>query len=66
MGSQATHHNCQPHIKKWEFSQGLLGCGKTHISNTIAAVIHTDGNVAHCVASSDIAALLLHHGWTAH
>ena len=42
------------------------GGGKTHISNTIAAAIRSQGKVALCVASSAIAALLLDGGRTAH
>ena len=42
------------------------GCGKTHVSNTIAAAIRAGGDVALCVASSAIAALLLQAGQTAH
>ena len=37
-------------------------CGKTHVSNTIAAAICADGDVTLCVASSAIAALLLQAG----
>ena len=41
------------------FLHSAGGCGKTHVSNTIAAAICGDGDVALCVASSAIAALLL-------
>ena len=41
------------------FLHSARGCGKTHVSNTIAAAICADGDVALCVASSAIAALLL-------
>ena len=40
------------------FLHSAGGCGKTHVSNTIAAAIRADGDVALCVASSAIAALL--------
>ena len=48
------------------FLHSAGGCGKTYVSNTIAAAIRADGDVALCVASSAIAALLLHGGRTAH
>ena len=48
------------------FLHSAGGCGKTHISKTIAAAINADGHIALCVASSAIAALLLHGGHTAH
>ena len=48
------------------FLHSAGGCGKTHVSNTITAAIRADGHIALCVASSAIAALLLHGGWTAH
>ena len=48
------------------FLHSAGGCGKTHVSNTIAAAIHADGHIALCVTSSAIAALLLHGGHTAH
>ena len=41
------------------FLHSAGGCGKTHVSNTIAAAIHADGDVTLCVASLAIAALLL-------
>ena len=41
------------------FLHSAGGCGKTHISNTIAAAIPADGDVTLCVVSLAIAALLL-------
>ena len=41
------------------FLHSARGGGKTHVSNTIATVIHADGHIALCVTSSAIAALLL-------
>ena len=46
------------------FLHSAGGCGKTHISNTIAAIICADRDVALCVASSAIAALPLQAGQT--
>ena len=51
---------------KISFLHSAGGCGKTHVSNTIAVAICADGDVALCVASSVIAALLLQAGQTAH
>jgi len=48
------------------FLHSAGGCGKTHICNTIAAAVRAQSKVALCVASSAIAALLLHGGRTAH
>ena len=48
------------------FLHSAGGCGKTHVSNTIAAAIHADGDVTLYVASSAIAALLLQADQTAH
>jgi len=42
------------------------GCGKTFLCNTIAAEVRRRGQVALCVASSGIAALLLDGGRTSH
>jgi len=42
------------------------GCGKTFLCNTIAAEVRRRGQVALCVASSGIAALLLDEGRTSH
>jgi ATP-dependent DNA helicase PIF1 len=42
------------------------GCRKTHVGNALATAIHAKGDVVLCVASSAIAALLLHGGRTAH
>jgi hypothetical protein len=48
------------------FLHSAGGCGKTYVCNTIALAVCAEGNVALCVASSTIAALLLHGGRTAH
>jgi hypothetical protein len=48
------------------FLHSAGGGGKTHVCNTIAAAIRSQGKVALCVASSAIAALLLDGGRTAH
>jgi len=42
------------------------GCGKTFLCNTIAAEVRRRGQVALCVASSGIAALLLDGRRTSH
>jgi len=42
------------------------GCGKTFLCNTIAAEVRRKGQVALCVASSGIAALLLDGERTSH
>jgi superfamily II DNA or RNA helicase len=41
------------------FLHSAGGGGKTHVCNTIAAAVRAKGEVALCVASSAIAALLL-------
>ena len=51
---------------KMLFIHSAGGCGKTFVCNTIAAAVQAKGNVALCVASSGIAALLLDGGQTAH
>ena len=48
------------------FLHSAGGCGKTFVSNTIAAAVHVQGKIALCIASSGIAALLLDGGHTAH
>ena len=48
------------------FLHSAGGCGETYICSTMAAAIHADGKVALCIASSAIAALLLHGGQTLH
>ena len=48
------------------FIHAAGGCGKTFLCNTIAAVVRRRGQVALCVASSGIAALLLDRGRTSH
>jgi len=51
---------------KMFFLHSAGGCGKTYLCNAIAAAVRADSKVALCVASSAIAALLLHGGRTAH
>jgi len=48
------------------FIHAAGGCGKTFLYNTIAAKVRRRGQVALCVASSGIAALLLDGGKTSH
>lgn len=48
------------------FIHSAGGGGKTFVSNTIAAAVRSNRNVALCVASSGIASLLLSGGHTAH
>jgi hypothetical protein len=48
------------------FLHSAGGCGKTFVSNTIAAAVRAQGKIALCAASSGIAALLLEGGHTAH
>jgi len=48
------------------FIHAAGGCGKTFLCNTIAAEIRKRGQVALCVASSGIAALLLNRGRISH
>ena len=48
------------------FSHAAGGCGKTFLCNTITAEVRRRGQVALCVASSGIAALLLDRGRTSH
>jgi len=48
------------------FIHAAGGCGKTFLCNTIAAEVRRRGQVALCVASSGIAALLLDRGRTSH
>jgi len=48
------------------FIHAAGGCGKTFLCNTIAAEVRSRGQVALCVASSGIAALLLDGGRISH
>jgi len=48
------------------FIHAAGGCGKTFLCNTIAAEVKRRGQVALCVALSEIAALLLDEGRTSH
>ena len=48
------------------FIHAAGGCGKTFLCNTIAAEVRRRGQIALCVASSGIAALLLDGGRTSH
>ena len=48
------------------FIHAAGGCRKTFLCNTITAEIRRRGQVALCVASSGIAALLLNGGRTSH
>jgi len=48
------------------FIHAAGGCGKTFLCNTIAAEVRRRGQVALCVVSSGIAALLLDRGRTSH
>jgi len=48
------------------FIHAAGGCGKTFLCNTIAVEVRRRGQVALCVASSGIAALLLDRGRTSH
>ena len=48
------------------FIHAAGGCGKTFLCNTIAVEVRRRGQVALCVASSRIAALLLDGGKTSH
>lgn len=48
------------------FLHSTGGCGKTFVCNTIAAAVRAQEKIALCVASSEIAALLLQGGCTAH
>ena len=48
------------------FIHAAGGCGKTFLCNTIAAEVKRKGQVALCMASSGIAALLLDRGRTSH
>ena len=48
------------------FIHAAGGCEKTFLYNTIAAEVRRRGQIALCVASSRIAALLLERGRTSH
>ncbi|KNZ78074.1 hypothetical protein J132_02264 [Termitomyces sp. J132] len=53
-------------LGKMIFIDSADGCGKTFICNILASAVWSNGDVALCVASSKIAALLLEGGRTAH
>ncbi|KNZ80339.1 hypothetical protein J132_06320 [Termitomyces sp. J132] len=53
-------------LYKMIFIHSAGGCGKTFICNTLASAVWSNGDVALCVASSWIDALLLESGRTAH
>ncbi|KAG5733053.1 ATP-dependent DNA helicase PIF1 [Termitomyces sp. T112] len=53
-------------LGKMIFIHSAGGCGKTFVCNTLASAVWSNGDVALCVASSGIAALLLEGGRTAH
>ena len=53
-------------LGKMIFIHSAGGCGKTFVCNTLASAVRANGDVALCVASSGIAALLLEGGRTAH
>ncbi|KAG5716843.1 ATP-dependent DNA helicase PIF1 [Termitomyces sp. T112] len=53
-------------LGKMIFIHSAGGCGKTFVCNTLASAVRSNGDVALCVASSGIAALLLEGGRTAH
>ncbi|KNZ78233.1 hypothetical protein J132_01528 [Termitomyces sp. J132] len=53
-------------LGKMIFIHSAGGYGKTFVCNTLASAVWSNGNVALCVASSGIAALLLEGGRTAH
>ena len=55
-----------PTISHLFFIHAAGGCGKTFLCNTIAAEVRRRGQVALCVASSGIAALLLDGERTSH
>ncbi|KNZ73337.1 hypothetical protein J132_07634 [Termitomyces sp. J132] len=46
-------------LGKMIFIHSAGGCGKTFVCNTLASAVWSNGDVALCVASSGIAALLL-------
>jgi len=48
------------------FIHAVSGCGKTFLCNTIAAEVRRRGQIALCMTSSGIAALLLDGGRTSH
>ncbi|KNZ77847.1 hypothetical protein J132_03356, partial [Termitomyces sp. J132] len=53
-------------LGKMIFIHSAGGCGKTFVCNTLASAVWSNEDVALCVASSGIAALLLEGGRTAH
>ncbi|KAG5726379.1 hypothetical protein E4T56_gene18939 [Termitomyces sp. T112] len=53
-------------LGKMIFIHSAGGCGKTFVCNTLASAVQSNGDVALCVASFGIAALLLEGGRTAH
>ena len=62
----AAIESVQNNLGKMLFIHSGGGGGKTFLCNTIAAKVRSEGDVALCVASSGIAALLLEGGRTAH
>ncbi|KNZ78144.1 hypothetical protein J132_01669 [Termitomyces sp. J132] len=52
-------------LSKMIFIHSADGCGKTFVCNTLAFTVQSNEDVALCVASSGIAALLLEGGRTA-
>ncbi|KNZ71326.1 hypothetical protein J132_00030, partial [Termitomyces sp. J132] len=53
-------------LGKMIFIHSAGGCGKIFVCNTFASAFQSNEDVALCVASSGIAALLLESGRTAH
>ncbi|KNZ79699.1 hypothetical protein J132_08858 [Termitomyces sp. J132] len=51
-------------LGKMIFIHSAGGCSKTFVCNTLASAVWSNGDVALCVASSGIAALLLEGGRT--
>jgi hypothetical protein len=62
----AVLHSAMHNEGKMFFLHSAGGGGKTFVCNTIAGAIHANNQVALTVASSTIAALILHSGHTAH
>ncbi|KNZ81734.1 hypothetical protein J132_10937 [Termitomyces sp. J132] len=53
-------------LGKMIFIHSAGGYGKTFVCNTLASTVQSNGDVSFCVASSEIAALLLEGSRTAH
>ncbi|KNZ77535.1 hypothetical protein J132_05160, partial [Termitomyces sp. J132] len=53
-------------LGKMIFIHSAGGCHETFVCNTLASAVWFNGDVAFCVASSEIAVLLLDSGRTAH